>query len=89
MNFDYKSIKTEPIPIVPNQEKQIELMVIMINKQSEMLNMQSNMISKQSELIEIIHKESISSNKHSMIAITISVLSLALGIVQTVLPLLL
>lgn len=42
--LDYPNIK--PAPIVPNQEKQIELMTDMVNKQSEMINQQTELIKK-------------------------------------------
>lgn len=76
------NIPMQPPPYGSNQEKQIELMVEMVNKQSELIN-------KQSELIEIIHKESVSSKYQSIIAITISVLSLAIAGLQTALQLML
>lgn len=55
----------------PNQEKQIELLITIVDIQTEMVN-------KQSELIEVIHKESKSSFKMSLIAIVISLLSIFL-----------
>lgn len=41
--IDYSNIK--PVPIVPNQQKQIELMTDMVNKQSEIIKQQAALIS--------------------------------------------
>ena len=41
--IDYSNIK--PVPIVPNQQKQIELMTDMVNKQSEIIKQQAELIS--------------------------------------------
>ena len=58
--IDYSNIK--PVPIVPNQQKQIELMTDMVNKQSEIIKQQAALISltqeealaaaKQAKLVE-------------------------------------
>ena len=48
--IDYSNIK--PVPIVPNQQKQIELMTDMVNKQSKI-------IKQQAELISLVQEEAL------------------------------
>lgn len=59
-----------------------------VNQQSKMIKNQQAMIDKQSELIELIHKESVSSEKSSQKAFMISCISLGIaiffGFIQTV-----
>lgn len=74
--------KIKPLPIIPNQEKQIELMTDMVNKQAEMINRQSEMIQKQNELIGLIRNEAIESSKQSRLALILSVLGLVSGFIQ-------
>lgn len=66
----------EPLPFLPNQEKQIELMVEMVNKQSEMIN-------KQSELISLIRNEANEASKQSKLALTLTIIGLIVGFIQT------
>ena len=69
----------KPLPIVPNQEIQIELLTEMVNKQSEM-------IQQQAKLIELIHQESIDSKKESTRALVISLIALAISALELLLP---
>lgn len=73
----------EPLPIIPNQEKQIELMTDMVNKQTEMINRQTEMINKQSELIALIRSEARESSKQSKLALFLSIIGLISGFIQT------
>ena len=72
----------EPLPIIPNQEKQIELMTDMVNKQTEMINRQTEMINKQSELIALIRSEAKESSKQSKLALFLSIIGLISGFIQ-------
>lgn len=75
-------MELEPIPMSTsdNQEKQIELMVEMVNKQSEM-------IKQQEVLIETIHTESKESSKLSKLAIAITVANAVICLIQTLIAL--
>lgn len=75
--------EVKPLPIVPNQEKQIELMTDMVNKQTEMINRQTEMINKQSELIALIRSEARESSKQSKLALFLSIIGLISGFIQT------
>lgn len=74
----------KPAPIVPNQEKQIELMTNMVNKQSEMINQQTELIKKQNELIALIREEAISSSKQSRLAMRLTLIGLITGFIQII-----
>lgn len=80
--IDYSNIK--PVPIVPNQEKQIKLMADMVNKQSEMINQQTELIKKQNELIALIREEAISSSKQSRLAMCLTLIGLITGFIQII-----
>lgn len=74
----------QPLPVIPNQEKQIDLMTKMVNKQSEMINKQTEMIKKQNELISLIRNEAIESSKQSKLALFLSILGLISGLIQII-----
>ena len=65
--IDYSNIK--PVPIVPNQQKQIELMTDMVNKQSEI-------IKQQAELISLVQEEALAAAKQARLAMILTLIGL-------------
>lgn len=73
--IDYSNIK--PVPIVPNQQKQIELMTDMVNKQSEI-------IKQQAELISLVQKEALAAAKQARLAMILTLIGLVTGFIQII-----
>ena len=73
--IDYSNIK--PVPIVPNQQKQIELMTDMVNKQSEI-------IKQQTELISLIQEEALAAAKQARLAMILTLIGLVTGFIQII-----
>ena len=73
--IDYSNIK--PVPIVPNQQKQIELMTDMVNKQSEI-------IKQQAELISLIQEEALAAAKQARLAMILTLIGLVTGFIQII-----
>ncbi len=73
--IDYSNIK--PVPIVPNQQKQIELMTDMVNKQSEI-------IKQQAELISLIQEEALAAAKQAKLAMILTLIGLVTGFIQII-----
>ena len=74
-NIDYYNIK--PVPIVPNQQKQIELMTDMVNKQSEI-------IKQQAELISLVQEEALAAAKQAKLAMILTLIGLVTGFIQII-----
>lgn len=73
--IDYSNIK--PVPIVPNQQKQIELMTDMVNKQSEIIR-------QQAELISLIQEEALAAAKQAKLAMILTLTGLVTGFIQII-----
>lgn len=73
--IDYSNIK--PVPIVPNQQKQIELMTDMVNKQSEI-------IKQQVELISLVQEEALAAAKQARLAMILTLIGLVTGFIQII-----
>lgn len=73
--IDYSNIK--PVPIVPNQQKQIELMTDMVNKQSEI-------IKQQAELISLVQEEALAAAKQARLAMILTQIGLVTGFIQII-----
>ena len=73
--IDYSNIK--PVPIVPNQQKQIELMTDMVNKQSEI-------IKQQTELISLVQDEALAAAKQARLAMILTLIGLVTGFIQII-----
>lgn len=73
--IDYSNIK--PVPIVPNQQKQIELMTDMVNKQSEI-------IKQQAELISLVQEEALAAAKQARLAMILTLIGLVTGFIQII-----
>lgn len=73
--IDYSNIK--PVPIVPNQQKQIELMTDMVNKQSEIIR-------QQAELISLIQEEALAAAKQAKLAMILTLIGLVTGFIQII-----
>ena len=73
--IDYSNIK--PVPIVPNQQKQIELMTDMVNKQSEI-------IKQQAALISLTQEEALAAAKQAKLAMILSLIGLVTGFIQII-----
>ena len=73
--IDYSNIK--PVPIVPNQQKQIELMTDMVNKQSEI-------IKQQDELISLVQEEALAAAKQAKLAMILTLIGLVTGFIQII-----
>ena len=73
--IDYSNIK--PIPIVPNQQKQIELMTDMVNKQSEI-------IKQQAALISLTQEEALAAAKQAKLAMILTLIGLVTGFIQII-----
>ena len=73
--IDYSNIK--PVPIVPNQQKQIELMTNMVNKQSEI-------IKQQAELISLVQEEALAAAKQAKLAMILTLIGLVTGFIQII-----
>lgn len=73
--IDYSNIK--PVPIVPNQQKQIELMTDMVNKQSEI-------IKQQAELISLTQEEALAAAKQAKLAMILTLIGLVTGFIQII-----
>lgn len=73
--IDYSNIK--PVPIVPNQQKQIELMTDMVNKQSEI-------IKQQTELISLVQEEALAAAKQARLAMILTLIGLVTGFIQII-----
>lgn len=73
--IDYSNIK--PVPIVPNQQKQIELMTNMVNKQSEI-------IKQQAELISLVQEEALAAAKQARLAMILTLIGLVTGFIQII-----
>lgn len=73
--IDYSNIK--PIPIVPNQQKQIELMTDMVNKQSKI-------IKQQAELISLVQEEALAAAKQAKLAMILTLIGLVTGFIQII-----
>jgi len=73
--IDYSNIK--PVPIVPNQQKQIELMTDMVNKQSEI-------IKQQAELISLVQEEALAAAKQAKLAMILTLIGLVTGFIQII-----
>ena len=73
--IDYSNIK--PVPIVPNQQKQIELMTDMVNKQSEI-------IKQQAALISLTQEEALASAKQAKLAMILTLIGLVTGFIQII-----
>lgn len=72
--IDYSNIK--PVPIVPNQQKQIELMTDMVNKQSKI-------IKQQAELISLV-QEALAAAKQAKLAMILTLIGLVTGFIQII-----
>lgn len=73
--IDYSNIK--PVPIVPNQQKQIELMTDMVNKQSEI-------IKQQVALISLTQEEALAAAKQAKLAMILTLIGLVTGFIQII-----
>ena len=73
--IDYSNIK--PVPIVPNQQKQIELMTDMVNKQSKI-------IKQQAELISLVQEEALAAAKQARLAMILTLIGLVTGSIQII-----
>ena len=73
--IDYSNIK--PVPIVPNQQKQIELMTDMVNKQSQI-------IKQQAELISLVQEEALAAAKQARLAMILTLIGLVTGFIQII-----
>ena len=73
--IDYSNIK--PVPIVPNQQKQIELMTDMVNKQSKI-------IKQQAELISLVQEEALAIAKQAKLAMILTLIGLVTGFIQII-----
>ena len=73
--IDYSNIK--PVPIVPNQQKQIELMTDMVNKQSKI-------IKQQAELISLVQEEALAAAKQANLAMILTLIGLVTGFIQII-----
>ena len=73
--IDYSNIK--PVHIVPNQQKQIELMTDMVNKQSEI-------IKQQAELISLVQEEALAAAKQARLAMILTLIGLVTGFIQII-----
>ena len=73
--IDYSNIK--PVPIVPNQQKQIELMTDMVNKQSKI-------IKQQAELISLVQEEALAVAKQAKLAMILTLIGLVTGFIQII-----
>ena len=73
--IDYSNIK--PLPIVPNQQKQIELMTDMVNKQSEI-------IKQQAALISLTQEEALAAAKQAKLAMILTLIGLVTGFIQII-----
>jgi hypothetical protein len=73
--IDYSNIK--PVPIVPNQQKQIELMTDMVNKQSEI-------IKQQAALISLTQEEALAAAKQAKLAMILTLIGLVTGFIQII-----
>ena len=73
--IDYSNIK--PVPIVPNQQKQIELMTDMVNKQSKI-------IKQQAELISLVQEEALAAAKQAKLAMILTLIGLVTGFIQII-----
>lgn len=73
--IDYSNIK--PVPIVPNQQKQIELMTDMVNKQSEI-------IKQQTALISLTQEEALAAAKQAKLAMILTLIGLVTGFIQII-----
>lgn len=73
--IDYSNIK--PVPIVPNQQKQIELMTDMVNKQSEI-------IKQQAELISLVQEDALAAAKQARLAMILTLIGLVTGFIQII-----
>ena len=73
--IDYSNIK--PVPIVPNQQKQIELMADMVNKQSKI-------IKQQAELISLVQEEALAAAKQAKLAMILTLIGLVTGFIQII-----
>lgn len=73
--IDYSNIK--PVPIVPNQQKQIELMTDMVNKQSKI-------IKQQAELISLVQEEALAAAKQAKLAMNLTLIGLVTGFIQII-----
>ena len=73
--IDYSNIK--PVPIVPNQQKQIELMTDMVNKQYKI-------IKQQAELISLVQEEALAAAKQAKLAMILTLIGLVTGFIQII-----
>ena len=73
--IDYSNIK--PVPIVPNQQKQRELMTDMVNKQSEI-------IKQQAALISLTQEEALAAAKQAKLAMILTLIGLVTGFIQII-----
>ena len=73
--IDYSNIK--PVPIVPNQQKQIELITDMVNKQSKI-------IKQQAELISLVQEEALAAAKQAKLAMILTLIGLVTGFIQII-----
>ena len=73
--IDYSNIK--PVPIVPNQQKQIELITDMVNKQSEI-------IKQQAALISLTQEEALAAAKQAKLAMILTLIGLVTGFIQII-----
>ena len=73
--IDYSNIK--PVPIVPNQQKQIELMTDMVKKQSEI-------IIQQAALISLTQEEALAAAKQAKLAMILTLIGLVTGFIQII-----
>ena len=73
--IEYSKIK--PVPIVPNQQKQIELMTDMVNKQSEI-------IKQQAALISLTQEEALAAAKQAKLAMILTLIGLVTGFIQII-----
>lgn len=73
--IDYSNIK--PVPIVPNQQKQIELMTDTVNKQSKI-------IKQQAELISLVQEEALAAAKQAKLAMILTLIGLVTGFIQII-----
>lgn len=73
--IDYSNIK--PVPIVPNQQKQIELMTDMVNKQSEI-------IKQQAALISLTQEEALAAAKQAKLAMILTLIGLVTEFIQII-----
>lgn len=73
--IDYSNLK--PVPIVPNQQKQIELMTDMVNKQSKI-------IKQQAELISLVQEEALAAAKQAKLAMILTLIGLVTGFIQII-----